>query len=1200
MIVWHGAGVGDANGVFLQRFDAVRNPVGGETRLDQVTRSWQNYAAIGIDDAGNFVVAWQSYRTGLAMEVVAQRFTADGSPLGDPIAVNTTRASSQQRPSIAMDASGQFVIAWMTFDQDGSQWNIVSRRFAADGRPLSGEVLVNELRAGQQVDPSVAVWPGGQYLVTWSSQAEDGSGWQARGSVIDAGESSPTGEFALVTTRGSAGPSDQQPSDQQHVHVARLDDTRALFAWSGLGPEDPNGVYLGVNRLPQVAGCSFGEGFQDWVLRRWDGRSLQGQPIDVRGCPLQMAESAAFLTTLESEFLVPQSPGALQFTLGDIELDMTDPAAIRDALEVALLDADGNSLVAPFAAGRDALWNTTEGVATAIGPSVSWDGSTATVGLPGIPPGTPARLVFRLVNNDTDQGTVAEIADVRWVADAERAEPAAAVGGPPVDPASPAAAALPAVADPSVPTQDPLRIDVTPSLAVEYARTSFDQQQDLLHVQLAVRNVGLDAIAFPVHVELTALSDPTVTHRMPVLEPGSPPFEPASPPFEPASPGQERPALEPGEFRGPVDLVFYSPGRRGFDYELTFWSPAWLPPEFFSVPATEAIINREYAYDADARSPHGGAVAVRLLEGPAGMQIDPLTGQIRWTPAADDAGQHRIRLVAEDAEGRTAEQRYTLTVIWPPANRPPIVTSGPPLSVTVGSQYAYPVSAWDPDGDPLDWSLLQAPLGPDGLDDGTTLRWTPSAEQVGSHEVLLEVSDGRGGFDSQHFQITVSDEPGNHAPRFISQPVTDVLVPTGLNPPQGDVFPASLQVALDPGESVPQQVSLVLPPDHATASSADIVFVVDESSSMATEHDWLAEVVHSLDAALEAAGIRNNRYGLLGYTFMARILAAGDDPFMTSTEFATATEQLSTNMFGWEDGYYAIDYTLDHFNFRPEAAASIVLVTDEDRYDAHRSLTAESVISRLTDTGVAWHLVGNAYLEDETGQSAVAVDSDGTAFIADLASDSYTQTAGGHFVGSEPVPGGDTEQIFEHYVELVWQLGGMTFDLNQLRAGGQIAELYSEMFADQLSREALEQFSLTLEASDPAVLENVTGVLDGITAGSTATFDIRLNASGDSRTGRVVVRAAHDRGRARLAARGDQPGLFLRQPGFGCRRRSAGLPVARRAGWDARRSGDRNADLAAARRAVCPADGHTRSRRRPRRIRPAAVHAHAPIGGRVG
>ena len=49
------------------------------------------------------------------------------------------------------------------------------------------------------------------------------------------------------------------------------------------------------------------------------------------------------------------------------------------------------------------------------------------------------------------------------------------------------------------------------------------------------------------------------------------------------------------------------------------------------------------------------------------------------------------------------------------------------------------------------------------------------------------------------------------------------------------------------------------------AGTADVIFVVDESGSMNTEHGWIAGMVASLDAGLVNAGVTGNQYGLVGF-----------------------------------------------------------------------------------------------------------------------------------------------------------------------------------------------------------------------------------------------------------------------------------------------------------------------------------------------
>jgi RHS repeat-associated protein len=85
-------------------------------------------------------------------------------------------------------------------------------------------------------------------------------------------------------------------------------------------------------------------------------------------------------------------------------------------------------------------------------------------------------------------------------------------------------------------------------------------------------------------------------------------------------------------------------------------------------------------------------------------------------------------------------------------NYSPIIYSCAPLFAIPGVLYTYQVRATDPNDDKLAFDLVTAPT--DMTIDTTTglIRWTP---QAGVYDVVVMVTDGRGGSDSQSFQLSV-------------------------------------------------------------------------------------------------------------------------------------------------------------------------------------------------------------------------------------------------------------------------------------------------------------------------------------------------------------------------------------------------------------------------------------------------------------
>ena len=81
------------------------------------------------------MVAWTSYYQdgGSTTGVFAQRYAADGSPVGDEFRVNTCTADDQQFPAGARDALGNIVSVWTSYGQDGDREGVFARWYDATG-----------------------------------------------------------------------------------------------------------------------------------------------------------------------------------------------------------------------------------------------------------------------------------------------------------------------------------------------------------------------------------------------------------------------------------------------------------------------------------------------------------------------------------------------------------------------------------------------------------------------------------------------------------------------------------------------------------------------------------------------------------------------------------------------------------------------------------------------------------------------------------------------------------------------------------------------------------------------------------------------------------------------------------------------------------------------------------------------------------
>lgn len=107
-----------------------------------------------------------------------------------------------------------------------------------------------------------------------------------------------------------------------------------------------------------------------------------------------------------------------------------------------------------------------------------------------------------------------------------------------------------------------------------------------------------------------------------------------------------------------------------------------------------------------------------------------------------------------------------------PVNNPPSIISTPTKSANVGEEYVYQIEAVDSDSDSLIYFLTESPSGMYVNKESGLITWLPTAEQTGSNNVVLNVTDNKGATTAQSFEILVITL--NHSPEIISTPVTTV------------------------------------------------------------------------------------------------------------------------------------------------------------------------------------------------------------------------------------------------------------------------------------------------------------------------------------------------------------------------------------------------------------------------------------------
>ena len=137
------------------------------------------HPSVLANGTGYFIVVWDG-NPGPADQdnILARRFKFDGMTMSDEFMVNTIFTGTQQRPKVAMNNRGQFIIVWDSkIDPNINERDIFAQRYDSSGAPLGDEFQVNTYIEGDQQRPDVAMGQNRKFVMAWQSYGQDGSGY---------------------------------------------------------------------------------------------------------------------------------------------------------------------------------------------------------------------------------------------------------------------------------------------------------------------------------------------------------------------------------------------------------------------------------------------------------------------------------------------------------------------------------------------------------------------------------------------------------------------------------------------------------------------------------------------------------------------------------------------------------------------------------------------------------------------------------------------------------------------------------------------------------------------------------------------------------------------------------------------------------------------------------------------------------------
>lgn len=223
--------------------------VNDTTTNEQITSD----RAVATSLTGDSVVTWASLsQDGSGWGVYARRYNGSGVAQGSEFLVNTTTIGDQVDPTVAMNAMGNFVITWASLSQDGSGSGIYAQQYTANGNAVGAEFQVNTTTANDQTAPSVAKDGLGNFVITWTSRDQDGSDLGIYAQRYDLVGLAAGSEFRVNTTTAGA-------QSDSSVAMNRIT-SEFVVTWSSAGQDGSgSGVYA---QLYSATGSSAGGEFR--------------------------------------------------------------------------------------------------------------------------------------------------------------------------------------------------------------------------------------------------------------------------------------------------------------------------------------------------------------------------------------------------------------------------------------------------------------------------------------------------------------------------------------------------------------------------------------------------------------------------------------------------------------------------------------------------------------------------------------------------------------------------------------------------------------------------------------------------------------------------------------------------------------------------------------------------------------------------